>query len=92
MKAAVLVFPGSNRDRDMIAAHYPGLGVEPVLAALVAALLFAVHPIGSGCVNYISARSSSLTAALLLPAPVRSRDALSWPAAQRRPGSWADPR
>jgi Tfp pilus assembly protein PilF len=35
---------------------------------LGAALLFAVHPTGSGVVNYISARSSLLTAAFLLPA------------------------
>ncbi len=34
---------------------------------LAAALLFAVHPTGSGVVNYISARSSLLTAAFLLP-------------------------
>jgi len=50
-------------------------------AALVAALLFAVHPIGSGCVNYISARSSSLTAALVLPAVVLYLRALAAPPA-----------
>src|SRR4030095_8827866 len=38
------------------------------LASLAAAVLFAVHPIGSGCVDYISGRSSSLVAALALPA------------------------
>ncbi len=38
---------------------------------LAAALLFAVHPTGSGVVNYISARSSLLTAAFLLPSIVR---------------------
>lgn len=43
----------------------PGHAGERV--ALAAALLFAVHPITSGCANYISARSSLLTAALLLP-------------------------
>ncbi len=35
---------------------------------LIAALLFAIHPITSGCVNYISARSSLMVAAMLLPA------------------------
>ena len=34
--------------------------------AFFAALTFAVHPTGSGVVNYLSARSSALTAALLL--------------------------
>lgn len=48
-------------------------------AALVAAVVFAVHPIGSGCVNYISARSSGLTAALLLPAVVLYLRALASP-------------
>jgi protein O-mannosyl-transferase len=35
---------------------------------LAAALIFAVHPTASGVVNYLSARSSLLTAAFLLPA------------------------
>jgi len=52
------------------------------LAALAAALLFALHPIGSGCVNYISARSSSLTAALVLPALVLHLRALAAPPAR----------
>src|SRR2546423_13886470 len=39
---------------------------EPI--AFVAALVFAVHPAASGVVNYLNARSSLLTAALLLPA------------------------
>lgn len=61
----------------------PGLSREGGdLAALAAALLFAVHPIGSGCVNYISARSSSLTAALLLPAVVLYVRALAEPPAR----------
>ena len=38
-------------------------GMVPLLAATV----FAVHPTGSGVVNYLSARSSLLTAAFLLP-------------------------
>lgn len=57
-------------------------GVAPVAgdaAALAAAALFAVHPIGSGCVNYISARSSGLTAALVLPAVVLYLRALAAP-------------
>ena len=36
--------------------------------ALIAAVWFLVHPTASGVVNYFSARSSLLTAALLLPA------------------------
>lgn len=48
-------------------------------ASLAAAALFAVHPIGSGCVNYISARSSGLTAALVLPAVVAYLRALATP-------------
>jgi protein O-mannosyl-transferase len=38
------------------------------LVCFAAAALFAVHPVTSGAVNYISARSSLMTAALLLPA------------------------
>lgn len=41
---------------------------EPVAAS--AALLFAVHPIATGNVNYIWARSSLLVAALVVPATV----------------------
>jgi tetratricopeptide (TPR) repeat protein len=40
------------------------------LCAAFAALLFAVHPIGTGCVNYLWARSSLLVAALAIPATV----------------------
>lgn len=36
--------------------------------ALIAALLFAIHPITTGCGNYITARSSSMVAAFGLPA------------------------
>jgi len=38
-----------------------------VLVPLLPALLFAAHPTASGVVNYLSARSSLLTAAFLLP-------------------------
>lgn len=38
--------------------------------ALFAALLFTVHPVTAGCVNYIWARSSLLTAAFAMPAVV----------------------
>ena len=65
-------------------AALPVPGVPPDAgdaAALAAALLFAVHPIGSGCVNYISARSSGLTAALVLPAVVLYLRALAEPPA-----------
>jgi Flp pilus assembly protein TadD len=52
-------------------APLPGLEAgDGDLAALAAALLFALHPIGSGVVNYVSTRSSSLVAALVLPALV----------------------
>jgi tetratricopeptide (TPR) repeat protein len=59
-----------------LTARSPGIGD---LAALVAAVLFAVHPITSGCVNYVSARSSSLVAALTLPALVIYLGALGRP-------------
>ncbi len=57
----------------------PGAGDA---ASLAAAVLFAVHPVGSGCVNYISARSSGLTAALVLPAVVVYLRALAAPPAR----------
>ena len=63
-------------------APLPIPGVPPAAgdaAALAAAVLFAVHPVGSGCVNYISARSSGLTAALVLPAVVAYLRALADP-------------
>ena len=44
--------------------------LRPEHIALVAALLFALHPTASGVVNYLNARSSLLTAALLLPSLV----------------------
>lgn len=66
-------------------APVPGLpAAAGDAAALVAAVLFAVHPVGSGVVNYISARSSSLTAALLLPAVVLYLGALAAPPARGR--------
>jgi tetratricopeptide (TPR) repeat protein len=43
-------------------------GTVAAWTAFVAAAVFAVHPTGSGVVNYQSARSSLLTAAFLLPA------------------------
>lgn len=69
-------------------AAVPVPGVPPAagdVAALFAALLFAAHPIGSGCVNYISARSSGLVAALVLPAVVLYLRALADPPAR---GAW----
>lgn len=69
-------------------AVVPVPGVPPEagdVGALVAALLFAVHPVGSGCVNYISARSSGLVAALVLPAVVLYLRALADPPAR---GAW----
>jgi tetratricopeptide (TPR) repeat protein len=65
------------------APELPATGEHVV--ALVPALLFAVHPTGAGVVNYLSARSSLLTAVFLLGAllvharaalrPARARDA-----------------
>jgi len=52
--------PPQARERETALALIP----------LAAALLFAVHPTGSGVVNYMSARSSLLTAAFLLPSIV----------------------
>lgn len=52
------------------------------LVSLGAALVFAVHPITTGCANYISARSSLLVAALALPALVIYLSVL----ARRAPG------
>ena len=56
---------------------------------LLAAVVFALHPTASGVVNYLSARSSLLTAAFLLPSmllymrPHREErsDPIPWPAA-----------
>ncbi len=51
---------------------------------LVAALLFAVHPLFSECVNYVSARSESLSALLTLAALyayLRARENRAWIAA-----------
>ena len=47
------------------------------LVALAAALFFAIHPIATGCGNYISARSSLLVGAFLMPALVLYLAALS---------------
>jgi uncharacterized protein YneF (UPF0154 family) len=44
--------------------------LEHATIPLMAALLFAVHPTTSGVINYLSARSSLLTAAFLLPSIV----------------------
>ncbi len=55
---------------------------EHALVALVAALVFAAHPANAGVVDYVSARSSLLTAAFLLPAVL---------AYTRRMGAEAEP-
>ncbi|HEY3358474.1 MAG TPA: tetratricopeptide repeat protein [Polyangia bacterium] len=57
------------------------LGREDERLVLVAAALFAVHPIFSECVSYVSARSESLCAALSLAAILaylRARDEGGW--------------
>ncbi|MDH5526513.1 MAG: tetratricopeptide repeat protein [Nitrospirota bacterium] len=46
---------------------------------LAAGLLFALHPTASGVVNYLSARSSLLTAAFLLPSILLYMDSLEGP-------------
>jgi tetratricopeptide (TPR) repeat protein len=49
--------------------------------AWLTALLFAVHPIQSECINYVSARSESLSSALMLAslyAYLRARDERRW--------------
>ncbi len=51
----------------------PAAADEPrvaILVPLIVALCFAVHPTASGVINYLSARSSLLTAAFLLPSIV----------------------
>ena len=69
--ALAVFFLGRRLFGSRAAVPVPGVPPEAGdAAALVAALLFAVHPVGSGCVNYISARSSGLVAALVLPAVV----------------------
>ncbi len=50
-------------------APVPGIrGRDGELISLGAAIIFAVHPMTTGCLNYLSARSSLLTAAFLMPA------------------------
>jgi tetratricopeptide (TPR) repeat protein len=81
--AVTVFFLGRRLFGSRAALAVPGVSPEAGdTAALVAALLFAVHPIGSGCVNYISARSSGLTAALVLPAVVLYLRALAEPPAR----------
>lgn len=51
--------------------QWPAMEAEPArhaVMAMVCALPFAVHPTASGVINYMSARSSLLTAAFLVPA------------------------
>jgi tetratricopeptide (TPR) repeat protein len=54
--------------RRLLHESYPDLpATEHTSIPLVAALLFAVHPTTAGVINYLSARSSLLVAAFLLP-------------------------
>ena len=54
--------------RRILQEFHPDLPLlERATIPLVAALLFAVHPTTSGVINYLSARSSLLAAAFLLP-------------------------
>lgn len=81
--ALSVFFLGRRLFGSRAAVAVPGVRPEAGdVAALGAALLFAVHPIGSGCVNYISARSSGLVAALVLPAVVLYLRALAEPPAR----------
>jgi hypothetical protein len=69
--------------RRILQQFYPDAPpLERTTVPLVPALLFAVHPTTSGVVNYLSARSSLLVAAFLLPSIVlymrpRHHDSLS---------------
>jgi|GEM_PF-1924114 tetratricopeptide (TPR) repeat protein len=57
--------------RRILQQFHPDLPfLEHATIPLIAALLFAVHPTTSGVINYLSARSSLLTAAFLLPSVV----------------------
>jgi tetratricopeptide (TPR) repeat protein len=57
--------------RRILQQFHPDLPfAERASIPLIAALLFAVHPTTSGVINYLSARSSLLTAAFLLPSLV----------------------
>lgn len=57
--------------RRILQQFHPDLPLlERATIPLIAALLFAVHPTTSGVINYLSARSSLLTAAFLLPSMV----------------------
>jgi tetratricopeptide (TPR) repeat protein len=57
--------------RRILQQFHPDLPLlERATISLIAALLFAVHPTTSGVINYLSARSSLLTAAFLLPSLV----------------------
>lgn len=52
-----------------------------ILVAALVSLAFLVHPVNSGVVNYVSARSSSLTAAFLLTAfclELSDRQKIAW--------------
>lgn len=81
--AVSVFFLGRRLFGSRAAVPVPGLAARAGDAAsLAAALLFAVHPIGSGCVDYISARSSGLVAALVLPAVVLYLRALANPPAR----------
>ncbi len=63
--ARALIGPRGLSTIDAIPSH-PGGPAD--LLCLIAALAFVIHPMNSGAVNYISARSSVMVAALLLPA------------------------
>jgi tetratricopeptide (TPR) repeat protein len=58
------------------------------LASLAAALLFAIHPTSAGVVNYISARSTSLTTLWVLLAIINYLAALSEPKHYRFALAW----
>jgi Flp pilus assembly protein TadD len=63
---AVLVLLAVRRTRRFLGRPPPSGAVD--WAALLAAALFAVHPLFSECVNYVSARSESMSSALVLVA------------------------
>jgi tetratricopeptide (TPR) repeat protein len=73
--------------RNLMSRFHAGEGSDAIAhIGLISALIFAVHPVTSGVVNYVWARSTLLTVALLFPClllamrrrPSRGSNLLSW--------------
>lgn len=63
----ILALRRDSHERDASTATHEA---RPEFVALLAAVIVAVHPTSSGVINYLSARSSLLVAAFVLPALV----------------------